>query len=596
MSNDSRCRDLRAVTPRRNPTRPTVTHSDPSPERLKEPWPAADDATMTALSTQTPAELSPARNAVPDEVPNEVDALLAGAGLRTVFQPVVDLRTGRPVALEAFVRGPQNSAHTSPAHLFRAAAQRERVEQLDAAARRNAMAQVLRSGLGAPWTLFLNASLESFVEPEEVSGGLRLIVDVPGRALVARPAAVLRLVDRVRALGLGVALDDLGADSAALALLPVVRPDVVKVDLRLLARRTQDEVAGLVAAVGTHVERSGALVLAESVESEEDRRTARALGADLGQGWFLGRPAQLADVLAEAGVPSAPLQTPTWPNESALDPFTLPRRATTTVDVVQQAARHPVVAARRASEPAVVVTLGGDGARRLADEAGGTGVRAHAPFAGYGVAVLGPHAATLVLGRPAAEGGHVWESVTSHDPSVVARVVRDALTSSRPARHAPDGRSPRTTFTPLSSGVARTRLADLVSEAIETDRRTGTGTGLLLVGVDGTCEQGGREAVVRRMRRAVRSVDRWIPLGDQFAVLLTGLPRAGSEGVVERVADALLMAAELAVDDHPTISVSIGATLAPSRAMTGAEAHRQAVAALDAARTAGGHCARIWPV
>jgi EAL domain-containing protein (putative c-di-GMP-specific phosphodiesterase class I) len=552
---------------------------------------------MPALSPQPAAELSPARNPAAD-APDELSAVLTGSALRTVFQPVVDLRTGRPVALEAFVRGPQNSALSSPAHLFRAAAQRDRVADLDTAARSRALAEVARAGLGSPWTLFLNASLDSFEHPgPALVDGPRLVVDVPGRALVARPAAVLRLVARIRALGHGVALDDLGADTAALALLPVVRPDVVKVDLRLLARRTQDEIAACVAAVGTYAERSGALVLAESVESEEDRRTARALGADLAQGWLLGRPGSLADVLADSGVPASPLMVPAPADEDApLDPFTLPRRTTCTVDVVQQAARYPVVAARRSPEPAVVVTLGGDGARRLADDAGGTGVRAHAPLAGYGVAVLGPHTATLVLGRPAAEGGHVWELVTSHDPSVVARVVREALSTERPTRRPADAPRHVTTFAPLSSGLSRTRLTDQVGEAIETDRRTGTGTGLLLVGVDGTCEQGGREAVVRRMRRAVRSVDRWIPLGDQFAVLLTGLPRSGSEGVVERVADALLMAAELAVDDHPTITVSIGATLAPSRAMTGAEAHRQALAALDAARGAGGHCARIWPV
>lgn len=190
-----------------------------------------------------------------------------------------------------------------------------------------------------------------------------------------------------------------------------------------------------------------------------------------------------------------------------------------------------------------------------------------------------------MLSGPARGAGERGLAV-SHDPELVADLVEQVLTRDRgPAR--PEVAAP-------ARAVA---LTDLVTEALEGDRRTGTGTGLLLVGVDGTCGRGGREDLVRRMRRAVRSVDRWVPLGPtHFAVLLTGLPRAGSEGVVERVADALLLAVELAVDVHPSLSVSIGASLAPTRAATAGEAHRQAVQALDSARGAGGHCARIWPV
>ena len=145
-------------------------------------------------------------------------------------------------------------------------------------------------------------------------------------------------------------------------------------------------------------------------------------------------------------------------------------------------------------------------------------------------------------------------------------------------------------------------LTDRVGAALDADRRAGTGTGLLVVGVDAAAGTEGRSVaaraeVVRRMRRAVRSVDRWMALGpDLFAVLLTGLPPAGGEGVVERVADALLMAVETSAETHPDVSVSIGASLAPTRAATGAEAQGQAFAALEAARAAGGHCARIWPV
>ena len=49
-----------------------------------------------------------------------------------------------------------------------------------------------------------------------------------------RPAELLAAVERLRARGWGVALDDVGADHRSLALMPFVRPDVIKLDLRLV--------------------------------------------------------------------------------------------------------------------------------------------------------------------------------------------------------------------------------------------------------------------------------------------------------------------------------------------------------------------------
>ncbi|MEZ0166584.1 EAL domain-containing protein [Kineococcus sp. LSe6-4] len=497
--------------------------------------------------------------------------------LRTVLQPVHDVVSGTAVALEAFVRGPADSALASPAHLFRAAAAAGRTGDLDRAALQAALAGA-PAAAGTTTTLFLNTSLEGFTTPPQVPAGLDLVVDVPARALLHRPGAGVRLLRRLRALGLRVALDDLGAGPDVLALLPVVRPEVVKLDLRLLARRPAEEAAALAGAVGAFAARTGALVLAESVEDEDDHRTALALGADLVQGWGVAHPARPQDLPAPTGPLALPAPAGPVPWGSA-------RTRTVPADVAAAALTHLRLRTRRPQAPLALVSLGGPPARRAAADLGRVAVRAHADLDGHGLAVLGPETACVVLSRPGRTPAE-RELLVSHDPALVADVVADALAAEEDPAHESADPAPR-----------HPTLTDVVAAALEADRATGTGTGLLLVGVDGTCRRGGREAVVRRMRRAVRSVDRWIPLGpDLVAVLLTGLPRAGSEGVVERVADALLLAVELAVDDHPAMSVSIGASLAPTRALTAAEAHRQAAAALESARGAGGSCARIWPV
>ncbi|MEZ0491021.1 EAL domain-containing protein [Kineococcus sp. TBRC 1896] len=513
-----------------------------------------------------------------DPLEDPLEHVLRHGLLRAALQPVHDVVTGRPVAVEALLRGPAGAALTSPAHLFRAAAAAGRTGELDRAAADTALAAVA----GAARTLFLNTSLEGFTSRPDLPEGLEVVVDVSARTLLDAPGAGARLLRRVRDLGLRVALDDLGAEPGASALLPLVRPEIVKLDLRLLARRPAEEVAALTGAVGAYAARTGALVLAESVEDAEDHRTALALGADLVQGWGVAHPARPEDLPAPPGPLPLPAPAPGAP--TALAWRAAPTRAVP-AEVAEAALTHLRLRVRRRQGPVALVSLGGQSARRAAADLGRVAVRGHLDLDGHGLAVLGPDTACVVLARPGRAPGE-RELLLAHDPDLVADLVTDVLATERTPAPQVAAPSPQ-----------RSTLTDVVGQALEADRATGTGTGLLLVGVDGICRAGGREAVVRRMRRAVRSVDRWIPLGpDLFAVLLTGLPRAGSEGVVERVADALLLAVELAVNDHPAVSVSIGASLAPARAVTAAEAHRQAAAALESARGAGGHCARIWPV
>jgi EAL domain-containing protein (putative c-di-GMP-specific phosphodiesterase class I) len=74
------------------------------------------------------------------------------------------------------------------------------------------------------------------------------------------------------------------ADPASLALLPLLAPDLIKLDMALIRERPGQHAARVMSAVAAHAERTGAVVLAEGVETEQHRVTARALGATYGQG------------------------------------------------------------------------------------------------------------------------------------------------------------------------------------------------------------------------------------------------------------------------------------------------------------------------
>ncbi|MGZ8633634.1 MAG: EAL domain-containing protein, partial [Solirubrobacteraceae bacterium] len=236
------------------------------------------------------------------------DATLARLGLldlQPVYQPVVDLRDGNVVGYEALARGRADSGLKSPAQLFAAARAADVVGEFDWACREAALRGFSVDGGDDPSSFALFINVEAGVLGEDIvdlpKSSHTLVVEVNEQALVSRPDAVLRALTRFRGEGWGVAIDDVGADSRSLALMSLLYPDVIKLDLRLLRERSSGDVARIVTAVGAESELRQALVLAEGIDSEEQLATARAFGAVLGQGFLLGPPAPLPDTLPEPG-------------------------------------------------------------------------------------------------------------------------------------------------------------------------------------------------------------------------------------------------------------------------------------------------------
>jgi EAL domain-containing protein (putative c-di-GMP-specific phosphodiesterase class I) len=222
--------------------------------------------------------------------------------IRSVYQPLVDLYTGETVGYEALARGPKGSALERPDALFDAARAAGLRSELEWQCQRAALTGALDAGLAPGQALFVN--LEPGVSVAERPQFLTLLaqaalerfplfIELTERALIDNPAALLATVRRVRELGARIALDDVGADPRSLALMPFLAPGVIKLDLRLVQENPSRQIAEIVHAVGAEAERTGALVLAEGIETEAHRQRALALGARYGQGWLFGRPTEL---------------------------------------------------------------------------------------------------------------------------------------------------------------------------------------------------------------------------------------------------------------------------------------------------------------
>jgi EAL domain-containing protein (putative c-di-GMP-specific phosphodiesterase class I) len=246
--------------------------------------------------------------------PGTLGEVLDRGALRSVFQPIVDLETGRLFGFEALTRGPEGSGLGMPDRLFAAARAEGRVADLDAACQVAAVASAERHGIRSPLTLFVNAEPggSGFGALPRLGRDVRGIIELTERTLTSRLADLLPAVQAAREQGWGIALDDVGADTRSLALMPLLRPDVIKLDLRLVQDQPTPEIAAIAGAVGAQAERTGAAVLAEGIESEEQAQYARALGATLGQGFLFGHPAPEPAAIQASDIP-LPIHTVSLP-------------------------------------------------------------------------------------------------------------------------------------------------------------------------------------------------------------------------------------------------------------------------------------------
>lgn len=219
--------------------------------------------------------------------------------IRAFFQPLVGLDTRTVQGFEALARFGDGAP--PPVHLANAEAAglREELElRLIEIAVRNA------DRLPSDTFVTLNASASTMLRPELVGilggttrhWGLELYESSP----VERSWAVRA---RLSSLGVFLLIDDAGAGLADEARIFTLRPDVVKIDRELFWKalaggEARDRVRSLVAAA-REIE---ARVLVEGIEDSEQLDAARRFGADLGQGYHLGRPtppAGIGDMLAD---------------------------------------------------------------------------------------------------------------------------------------------------------------------------------------------------------------------------------------------------------------------------------------------------------
>jgi EAL domain-containing protein (putative c-di-GMP-specific phosphodiesterase class I) len=238
------------------------------------------------------------------EVRGELEDVLEIGAFEPVFQPVVDLASGRTVGHEALTRFRDA---TRPDRRFADAHAVGLGLELESACLTAAIAA--SGGLPRGAWLSLNVSPDLLLERRRLAGCLRELAR-PAVLEVTEHVAIENYADiRAAVLSLGpnvrIAVDDAGAGFASFRHIVELRPDYVKLDIGLVRDIDGDDVRqALVAGIVYFARKSGCQLIAEGIETPAERDQLRSLGVDLGQGYLLGRPARLADLARATATPT----------------------------------------------------------------------------------------------------------------------------------------------------------------------------------------------------------------------------------------------------------------------------------------------------
>ncbi|PHV09604.1 EAL domain-containing protein [Chitinimonas sp. BJB300] len=217
------------------------------------------------------------------------------------FQPIVDVRTLRPVAYEALVRGRDGE---SAASILSQVDDSNRY-RFDQACRVKAIELAVRLGLGKhddcklsinflPNAVYRPAScIRATLEATERFGlsHSRLIFEVTEGEKVRDSAHLQSIFEEYKRHGMMTAIDDFGAGYAGLNLLAQFQPHIIKMDMELTRGIADDPVRqAIVEAVCLACKKLGIRIIAEGIETQSEADLLTELGVTWHQGYLYAKP------------------------------------------------------------------------------------------------------------------------------------------------------------------------------------------------------------------------------------------------------------------------------------------------------------------
>jgi diguanylate cyclase (GGDEF)-like protein len=236
----------------------------------------------------------------------------APPGFRLVYQVVVQLPDGKPVAVEALARwAAPNGVEMSPETFVAAAEAAGLGADLDALVLDMACRDVRKAGLDVDIHVNIGAGrLGNPAFEQQVRRALtryhlppsRLVVEITETLPIVDLAHAAAQINRLNALGVKVALDDFGAGFNSLMYLHALPVQIVKLDRGLATTDPARDLMLYRSVIGLCAE-LGLDVIAEGIESVAQSDTVYRAGGRLAQGHLFGRPVPISELSLTSPTP-----------------------------------------------------------------------------------------------------------------------------------------------------------------------------------------------------------------------------------------------------------------------------------------------------
>ena len=241
---------------------------------------------------------------------NDLRGALAGHQFEVLYQPIVRLSTGAVHKAEALLRWRHPVRGTvSPAEFIPLAEQTGMIGAIGEWVYRSASSQALawRNTVDPQFQVSVNlsplqlrtragggaAQLASGAD-SGVLGATRdapAILEITEGLLLESSSAVLEQLSLLRDAGIELAIDDFGTGYSALSYLRNFHVDYLKIDQSFVLKLREDSSdLTMCEAIIAMAHRLGIQVIAEGIESEQQRHLLTRAGCDFGQGYLFSRP------------------------------------------------------------------------------------------------------------------------------------------------------------------------------------------------------------------------------------------------------------------------------------------------------------------
>lgn len=227
------------------------------------------------------------------EIYNRIKDTLAHDAFNIVYQPIFHTGWRQAIGFEALTRFTVEPVRT-PDLWFKEAALVGLQQQLELAV----IAKALRDFDRFPPDVYLAFNVspqtivsQAFVDTFEGYPLERIVIEVTEHASIEDYSGLEQQLGPMRAMGLRLAVDDVGAGYANFRHILKLKPDFIKIDASLISQIDKKLGAkALVAAVVRFTQEAGGAVVAEGVETAQELEVLTGLEINHAQGYLLGRP------------------------------------------------------------------------------------------------------------------------------------------------------------------------------------------------------------------------------------------------------------------------------------------------------------------